>query len=161
MSDPTTGRTYFTQADLSDKPTEPDSPSIQAGVNRAHRLLEERTIRERASALPHPGNVARTGLRLWTHEEGQRDWVTAHIWQFLIAYDKEALPAFWSSLQDRFMDKYPLCFEARDKGISVAQYLAETIHGYMQDEQIFARRRISPEDAAEKIFEHLRNDKSS
>ncbi|KAJ7599544.1 hypothetical protein C8J56DRAFT_1040421 [Mycena floridula] len=159
MSIPTTTeRLYYTQANLSDKPTEADSPSIQARTNSAHRLLEERTIQQRAWAVANPDKVARSALRLWTHEEGQREWVVAHVWEFLIVYDKDALPAFWSSLQDRFVQRHPLCFEARDKGISVAQYLVQTIHVYMQDEGLLACREISTEEAAVKFFEHLGDD---
>ncbi|KAJ7599579.1 hypothetical protein C8J56DRAFT_882001 [Mycena floridula] len=126
----------------------PDSETAwnQKRQKRGYELLVEQMLHTRGHETPRP-----TPIRLWTHEEWHRDWVLQHVGQLFVAYRKDTLTKFWSSLEHEFGERFLLCFEAREQGISLAQ----TMHKYIQAEGLFARQNIPADEGAMKIFEHL------
>ncbi|KAJ7575802.1 hypothetical protein C8J56DRAFT_900764 [Mycena floridula] len=149
-------RIHYTASNFSAQSPAPESPWMQMRRERGYQLMVEQMIRNRAH------NTSKSApIKLWTHEEFQRDWVIAHVGQFFLAYRDDTLISFWSSLEKRFLEKFPLCFEAREKGIILARYLAQTIHEHLQDKELVARRNISADEAATEIFAHLPNEQMS
>ncbi|KAJ7590357.1 hypothetical protein C8J56DRAFT_888520 [Mycena floridula] len=137
-------------ANILDQASEPETPWMRKRRKRGDRLMQEQMLQNRAHETPKP-----TPIKLWTHEEFQRDWVLEHVGRFFVAYRDDTLTAFWSSLEKQFWDKFQLSFEAREKVISLAQYLAQTIHEYLCAEALLPHKNIPTDEAAIKIFEHL------
>ncbi|KAJ7575858.1 hypothetical protein C8J56DRAFT_1062716 [Mycena floridula] len=91
-------------------------------------------------------------------EADERDWVERHHGKLYKAFQGDKLKEFWQTLAENFFMEYGPSHEGTRRGLSIHQYLVETLFDYIEDEHKWISKGVSVEEIRTKsvyIFNEL------